>query len=690
MGYANDRSTKATSISNPTSLNLQPRPFAPLESGEKEEAVARKSGYSENFLEKIINTPRSESATPVQRKSGNRLKAIAAERNNAALQNQPIQRQESVEEKNEGKQEVAKEFIMNPEPPPVQRKLENHLRAKNAQRMAIQAKLAIGEPNDKYEQEADATAARVVQQINSPITSQSQPVQRKFENHLRAKNAQKMALQPKLAIGDPNGKYEQEDDATAARGIQQINSPTNNASTASLTQPVQRQEMQEDEELQMKSLVQRRENIGGGEASTDLESSIQSARGSGQSLDANLQRSMGQAMGADFSGVKVHTDSQSDQLNKSIQAKAFTTGQDVFFRQGAYEPSSRGGQELIAHELTHVVQQNGGAVQRSLWDYLPSFGFGSKKTTEDKPEDKPVDKPAKTDVQHGDARVFANKGATESKKDDSEAQVWELNWRSGLASPAEHPYYEKFKSRIELINKAHPAQNNAISHDLGLEVWTQALTTITETQGSLPMTDDGKWVSYENAAFDPLMNRLDAVVYELSSFASAQFTKASSFGFWSSNEGKEMSEEKTELTLESSGIGALFDGFGSLIGKGGFDNLLWGALSRGYAEMVAKEMANGGKRVEVYAGGQVKASVGNIWKAIESKALESGIKGMGKCMEDYVTYFSVARKTQDDYSGKGDKTVNEPGLDPGVWAKGTDREAVLAEGNRRFALLPKS
>jgi hypothetical protein len=72
---------------------------------------------------------------------------------------------------------------------------------------------------------------------------------------------------------------------------------------------------------------------------------------------------MGQAMGADFSGVKVHTDSQSDQLNKSIQAKAFTTGQDVFFRQGAYEPSSRGGQELIAHELTHVVQQ-GASVQR--------------------------------------------------------------------------------------------------------------------------------------------------------------------------------------------------------------------------------------------------------------------------------------------------------------------------------------
>jgi hypothetical protein len=336
MGHTNDKSTKASSLVNPTSLNLQPRPFAPLDSEEKDEAVSRKSGYSENFLEKIINTPRSESA-PIQRKSGNRLKAIAAERASAALQNQPIQRQESVEaEKSERKQEEEKESIMNPEPLPIQRKFGNRLKAIAAERMAIQAKASTNED------------------------LQSQPVQRKSGNRLKAIAAERMAIQAKLAIGEPNDKYEQEADATAARVVQQINS-----STPSQSQPVQRQEMAEDEELQMKPIVQRRENIGGGEASTDLECSIQSARGGGQSLDANLQQSMGQAMGADFSGVKVHTDSQSDQLNKSIQAKAFTTGQDLFFRQGAYEPSSRGGQELIAHELTHVVQQNGGAVQRS-------------------------------------------------------------------------------------------------------------------------------------------------------------------------------------------------------------------------------------------------------------------------------------------------------------------------------------
>jgi hypothetical protein len=100
------------------------------------------------------------------------------------------------------------------------------------------------------------------------------------------------------------------------------------------------------------------EAIAGGDASPTLESAVNRARGSGQPLDAGLQQSMGQAMGADFSQVRVHTDATSNQLNQSIHAKAFTTGQDVFFKRGAYDPSSKDGQKLIAHELTHVIQQN--------------------------------------------------------------------------------------------------------------------------------------------------------------------------------------------------------------------------------------------------------------------------------------------------------------------------------------------
>ena len=102
-------------------------------------------------------------------------------------------------------------------------------------------------------------------------------------------------------------------------------------------------------------------------ATPNLETSIQGARGSGQPLDENIRQPMEKAFGGvDFSQVKVHDDTQSDQLNKSIQARAFTTGTDVFFRGGEYNPGSRGGQELIAHELTPVVQQNEGVVQRSL------------------------------------------------------------------------------------------------------------------------------------------------------------------------------------------------------------------------------------------------------------------------------------------------------------------------------------
>jgi hypothetical protein len=107
-----------------------------------------------------------------------------------------------------------------------------------------------------------------------------------------------------------------------------------------------------------------RDGLGGGSATPEFEGELKRAKGGGKSLDPTLQTKMGEAMGADFSGVKVHTDPKSHSLSQSIQAKAFTTGEDVFFNEGQYKPSSPEGQELIAHELTHVVQQKGASVQR--------------------------------------------------------------------------------------------------------------------------------------------------------------------------------------------------------------------------------------------------------------------------------------------------------------------------------------
>jgi len=101
------------------------------------------------------------------------------------------------------------------------------------------------------------------------------------------------------------------------------------------------------------------QRTGGGptEINDETAVSINSERGSGQSLDDGMAAKAGQTMGQDFSDVTVHTDSQSDQLSQQLGAKAFTTGNDIFFREGAYNPGSDDGQRLIAHELTHVVQQ---------------------------------------------------------------------------------------------------------------------------------------------------------------------------------------------------------------------------------------------------------------------------------------------------------------------------------------------
>lgn len=212
----------------------------------------------------------------------------------------------------------------------------------SAHESLIQAKLTINPPGDVYEQEADRVAGQVVDRINQPASQpagQGQAVQR------QPLPEEEELLQEKMIQRQP----EEEEELLQGKMIDTI----------------QRQELEDEEELQMMPIVQR-EPDGGIAATPDPEAAIQRARGSGQPLSRGIRAPMEQAFGADFDGVRVHTGAESDLLNRSIQARAFTTGQDVFFRQGAYDPGSRGGQELLAHELTHVVQQTGERVQQTV------------------------------------------------------------------------------------------------------------------------------------------------------------------------------------------------------------------------------------------------------------------------------------------------------------------------------------
>ena len=107
-------------------------------------------------------------------------------------------------------------------------------------------------------------------------------------------------------------------------------------------------------------------DAGASDVSPHVEGAIQQERGGGHGLDSGVRHQMESSLGADFGGVRVHTDNRADSLNRALSARAFTTGQDVFFREGAYQPGSSIGRELIAHELTHVVQQNGNTVRRAM------------------------------------------------------------------------------------------------------------------------------------------------------------------------------------------------------------------------------------------------------------------------------------------------------------------------------------
>ncbi|MCT7989849.1 eCIS core domain-containing protein [Laspinema olomoucense] len=170
-------------------------------------------------------------------------------------------------------------------------------------------------------------------------------------------------IQPKLTIGAPDDKYEQEADTIARKVVKQISTPTppdaNGGGDA-----VQRQMFSKPSIMRL--TVQRREALEGGAASSDLESTISQARSSGTPLGEPIRRQMEGAFGADFSGVRVHTNNTADTLNRSLSARAFTTGNNIFFKQGEYNPSSSSGKELLAHELTHVVQQSGGQIANQV------------------------------------------------------------------------------------------------------------------------------------------------------------------------------------------------------------------------------------------------------------------------------------------------------------------------------------
>ena len=162
-------------------------------------------------------------------------------------------------------------------------------------------------------------------------------------------SAMRIWLQAKLKVSAPQDLYEQEADRVADQVMRQA--------------PVQIQracnKCEEEDKLNRSA-----EADGTPVVTAATENAIAGLSGRGQELPEDIRSFMEPRFDADFSGVRIHTDSHADELARSVDAQAFTVGRNVVFGAGHYAPNTERGKRLLAHELTHVIQQQGG--QRSV------------------------------------------------------------------------------------------------------------------------------------------------------------------------------------------------------------------------------------------------------------------------------------------------------------------------------------
>ncbi|MGG1513888.1 DUF4157 domain-containing protein [Paenibacillus oryzisoli] len=207
--------------------------------------------------------------------------------------------------------------------------------------LGIQTKLTVGPAGDAYEQEADQMGKAAADHIQAAESASAGPDVQRSEEEAEMEG-EELQMKPSM-----DSIQRSEGDEMEGEELQM------KASSESI-QRSEGDEM-EGEELQMKG-----EAGEGFEADAGIEEQIKAKQGSGSPMAPDVQAKMESAFNADFSGVNIHTDSNSSMLNRSLGAEAFATGNDVFFREGRYNPDTRDGQELLGHELTHVIQQRGG------------------------------------------------------------------------------------------------------------------------------------------------------------------------------------------------------------------------------------------------------------------------------------------------------------------------------------------
>jgi hypothetical protein len=233
----------------------------------------------------------------------------------------------------------------------------------------VQAKLNISQPGDPLEKEADATADKVMRMPDSVVPSSTSE---KKEDELQRKEGEQEEemVQAKLMVNNSGSlvmrSEEKEDDKQEtiqpklyATGIMRQEAEEEEA--------IQRKEEEQEETVQRSvditpccstGILQRKERgPPSANNSSSFTSQLQSSKGQGAPLNHSVLHTMQNKFGADFGSVRIHNNDSSAQLSRSINAQAFTHGNDIYFNHGKYNPHTSSGGNLLAHELTHTIQQ---------------------------------------------------------------------------------------------------------------------------------------------------------------------------------------------------------------------------------------------------------------------------------------------------------------------------------------------
>ncbi|MBC7904044.1 MAG: DUF4157 domain-containing protein [Gemmatimonadaceae bacterium] len=170
-------------------------------------------------------------------------------------------------------------------------------------------------------------------------------------------------VQTKLNIGEPNDIYEKEAEQTADKivGCPSTTALSKDISSINRHSSAQRKPIFESDAefapgadtLQTKPQPSQSPPTPG----PSVEAGLNGSKGQGSPIAPDIRSSMNRSFGSDFNDVRIHTDNKAADMSREINAQAFTHGKDIYFNAGKFDPNSNQGKHLLAHELTHTIQQ---------------------------------------------------------------------------------------------------------------------------------------------------------------------------------------------------------------------------------------------------------------------------------------------------------------------------------------------